>query len=156
MKSVFNLKKYLAEGKMLKEEQENESKETFSTPEELADFLNKHKEEFFNEFKEDVIMYVIDAFGPFESGDEEADQEWFEGNFGQDNIKNFIKEQWMKPEMRFKVEDYDTGEGVSPIVSISWPGSDTDVDMSGYGWFQNTPGDKTVNFLGRKFFNDYN
>jgi hypothetical protein len=144
----------ITESQLLKEN-------TFSTPEELADFLNQHKEEFFKKFLKDVIMYVIDAFGPFESNGEDADQEWFEDNWDND-LKDFVKKHWMKPEMKFKRADLDTGEGYNPIVTISWPGSDTDVDMSGYPWFKNTPdvdtsfgGDKTVSFLGRKFWFDY-
>jgi len=158
MNNDFNLKQFLTEGKLLKE-----SKETFNTPEDLADFLNQHKEEFFNEFNTDVIMYVVDAFGPFDVDGENIDNEWVEDHWDHENIKNFIKKYWMKPEMKFEVVDLDTAEGNFPIVSISWPGSDTDVDMSGYTWFQNTPdtdtsfgGDKTVNFLGRKFWYDYN
>lgn len=148
---------------IIAESQINENRGTFSTPEELANFLNQHKEEFFNEFDTDVILYVIDAFGPFESNGEDVDVEWFEDNWEDDEIKNFIKEHWMKPEMKFKVVNLDTAAGNFPIVSISWTGSDTDADMSGYTWFQNTPdvdtsfgGDKTVNFLGRKFWYDYN
>ena len=66
----------------------------------------------------------------------------------------------MKPEMKFQVENLNTPGGDFSIVSINWG---EDVDMSGYTWFQNTPdvdtsfgGDKTVNFLGRKFWYDYN
>ena len=164
MENNFNLKQFLAEGKLLKEDTQSTLKEnneeTFSTPEELADFLNQHKEEFFNEFSEDAILYVIDAFGPFESNDEDVDKEWFEDNWDDDEIKNFIKEYWMKPEMKFQVENLNTPGGDFSIVSINWG---EDVDMSGYTWFQNTPdvdtsfgGDKTVNFLGRKFWYDYN
>ena len=167
MENTFNFKKYLSEGKLLKEIEivrpgDKNTQETFSTPEELADFLNKHKEEFFNEFNTDVIMYVVDAFGPFDVDGEDIDNEWVEDHWYHENIKNFIKEYWMKPEMKFQVVNLGTEEGDFPIVMISWTGSDTDADMSGYTWFQNTPdvdtsgGDKTVNFLGRKFWVDYN
>jgi hypothetical protein len=133
--------------------------EPFSTPKDLADFLNQYKEKFFDEFDTDVIRYVIDAYGPFESNGEDVDQEWFEDNWDDDEIKNFIKEYWMKPEMEFKVVDLDG----FLIVTISWPG-DTDTDMSGYGWFRNTPLDDdpslenngVVNFSGRRFWYDYN
>jgi hypothetical protein len=139
----------------------NKGEGPFDTPEDLADFLNQYKEKFFNEFDTDVIRYVVDAYGPFENNGEDVDQEWFEDNWENDEVKNFIKEHWMKPEMKFKIIEDPDG---FPIVIISWPASDTDVDMSGYTWFQNTPynddpsleGDKVVNFLGRRFWYDYN
>jgi len=163
MNNNFNLKQYLFEGTLLNEIEIkiNKGEGPFDTPEDLADFLNQHKEKFFNEFDRDVIMYVIDAYGPFESNGEDVDQEWFEDNWENDEVKNFIKEHWMKPEMEFEVTESFDG---SPIVIISWPASDTDVDMSGYTWFRNTPynndpsleGDDVVNFLGRRFWYDYN
>ena len=166
MNNNFNLKQYLSEGKLLSEIEVGMGKEDlpFSTPEELADFLNRHKKEFFTEFNEDVIMYVVDAFGPFDVDGENVDAEWFEDNWEHENIKNFIKKYWMKPEMKFEVVNLNTLGGDFPIVIISWPGSDTDADMSGYVWFENIPSsddpslenDRVIIFLHRKFWFDYN
>ena len=133
---------------LINENELNENNQ-FNTPKELADFLNQHKEEFFGEFRDTVIEYVIDAM--YEQQDIQEDFENIINNW--DKYENSIKQYWMKPDMLFNEEEMDD----ETIVNITYPGS-YNVDMSGYGWFINTPNDYAdkIDFLGKVFWQDYN
>jgi hypothetical protein len=130
-------------GLITENENSNEGS-TFSTPEELADFLTKHKKEYLAEFPEVVKEYVYDKlFLNEETEMSEKD----------------IEKYWMDPDFRFVV-DYDSFD--VPIVSIDWDGAN-DIDMSGYAWFRNNIGNEVEKFplesnefMGRKFWSEFN
>ena len=130
-------------GLITENENSNEGS-TFSTPEELADFLTNHKKEFLAKFPFNVKEYVYDKLNRSDYDETEETE----------MSKEDIEKYWMDPDFHFIV-DYDSFD--DPIVSIDWDGANN-VDMSGYVWFDNNEvnSDEPTELMGRKFWIDYN
>ena len=130
MENTFNLKKFLAEGKMLKEENEGN----------MADFLNQHKDEVFAKIVKPTIDWNVE-----------------DGNITPEeltNMSDYIQDKWIDCETSNASDDPNKVASYAidfpnafyyfEISSVPYPGEDE------ISWGGDEPDE--IELLGKKFY----